>query len=140
MAGALVPHFAYVDVALTRYHRRVDHIHTLHQVTKQAIQRRGGEGFGVQFRHLTFVFNAHFGEAAARHLPRKAAQISGQLKVGLEACRVFRRHAWHVQRVGNGAHRQVISHLLGHLNRYIFLRFGGRCAQMRGCHHLLHTE
>jgi len=54
--------------------------------------------------------------------------------------RLFGGHVGHVQRVRHRAGQQIIRHLLGHLQRDVFLRLGGGGAQMRRADHVGQVE
>jgi len=73
-------------------------------------------------------------------LADQTAQLFRQRHIGAQLGRFFRRQARHVERVGDTAVDQIIGHLFGHLQGNIDLRFGRRCAKVRGADEIGRAE
>ena len=85
----------------------------------------------VELGDRALVFDGDRGDAGLGQLPGKAAELLGELHVGVEALRLLGGQRRHVDRVRDGAGQQKIRHLLGDLQRHVLLRLGCRGAEMR---------
>ena len=138
--GLLALDLANIDAALARDDRRVDHVDRGHEGLQQALQHDRGERPCVHRRGVALIFDRRRLEAGLGELTGEAAELLGELHIGLQARHLFRADGGHVERVGDGAGEQIVAHLLGHLDRDVLLRLRGRGAEMRRADHLIERE
>ena len=90
----------------------------------------------VHIGHNAIVENIDGFDRFVGHLADEAAQMAGQFHPRAHNLGFFGRHRGHVQRVFHCPIQQIVRHLFSHLQRHVFLRFGGGGAQMRGADHV----
>ena len=89
---------------------------------------------------MPFIVDLDALEARRGELAGEAAELLGELHIGLEPRRFLGRERRHVERVGHRAGGEIVGHLLGDLQRDILLRLGRRRAEMRRRHHVVAAE
>ncbi len=97
------PCLADADVALAADHRRIDHVDCGELRRQQPCQRNRGQGFDVELGNRPLVFDGDRGNTGLGQLSSKAAELLGELHVGVEAFCFFGCQRRHVDRVRDGA-------------------------------------
>jgi len=104
-------------------------------------ERDRGQGPGVELGDRAFVLDRDpLQGRGGGELADEIAELTGEPHVGAELGRVLGAHRRHVDGVDDRADLEIVGHLLGDLDRDLFLGLGGRSAQVRRRHHLLHAE
>ena len=98
--------------------------------------RGRGQRLGVHAGDVAFVGQLHLVDAALGQLAGERAELLRQLDEGAQPRRLLGRDRREVDGVRDRAAQQVVRHLLGDLQRDVFLRLGGGGAEMRGAHHV----
>ena len=98
---------------------------------QQAGDRGRGQRLGVHRRDHAFVGDLHLLDAGLGELAGERAELFGKRDEGFEFRRFLGADRGEIDGVGDGAAQQIIRHLLGDLQRDVFLRLHGRGAQMR---------
>ena len=98
----------------------------------QSGEHRGGDRLDVELGGGAFDLDGDLVEAAMGELSDQAAELFRQRHVRPQLRRFLGAERRHVERIGDAAVDQVVGHLLGHLQRDIYLRLIGRGAEVRG--------
>ena len=115
-----------VHVGVRRLHHAGDHGRV-----------QGGE---VHLGHGAIIKDVDRLDRLVGHLADEGPKMAGQLDPRAHHGGLFGGDIGHVEGVRHGPGQQVVRHLFGHLQRDVFLRFGGGGAQMRGADDVRQAE
>jgi hypothetical protein len=130
--GLFLPGGGDLDALLLGHHGGGDQVDVRVLRLQHARDHRLVQGGEVHLGHGAVVEDVDRLDRLVRHLADEAAEVGGKLDPGAHHGGLFGGDVRHVQRVLDGAGQKVVRHLLGHLQGDVFLRFGGRGAEVRG--------
>ena len=140
VALGLPRHLLDHDAALFGDDRRGDDVDVLQHRPQQAGDGGRGQRLGVHLRHRALVGELHLADAGFGELAGERAELLRERDERLQPRRLFGGDRGEIHRVRDRAAQQIIRHLLGDLQRDVFLRLAGGGAEMRRAHHVGQAE